>query len=80
MKYLEIDPAEFIVATRRLNDIELGALMRALVDSAVDDGRPKNILESSFFGVKTNGFFQIGPKDTVSATECRFALLISGEA
>ena len=37
MKHLEIDPADFIVETRRLNDIELGALMRALVFTAVDD-------------------------------------------
>ncbi len=79
MKHLEIDPADFIVETRRLNDIELGALMRALVFSAVDDGKPKNILESSYFGVKTNGFFQIKPEDTISANECSFASLVRSE-
>lgn len=73
MKYLKLNTSEFIIATRGLNDIELGALMRALIDSALDDGEPKNVLESSYFGVKTNGFIRIGPNDTISATECRFA-------
>lgn len=70
---LLIDTAEFVRTASRLNDIELGALMRALMYSAIDGGTPKNILESSYFGKRTNGFFKISPTDVISSDNCSFA-------
>ena len=73
---LMIDPVRFLRAARNLNDIELGAVMRALVESSLDNDKPKNILEASYFGRKTNGFFHLTPDDYVSTAQCDFAYAI----
>lgn len=79
MTKLIVDTVKFLRVSRRLNDIELGAMMRALIDSAIDEGRSKNILEASYFGTKTNGFFRITPKDSISASNCSFAEMADDE-
>ena len=73
---LLIDPVQFLRMARGLNDIELGASMRALVESALDDGNPKNIKAASYFGSKTNGFFHIDEKTCISAANCNYAVAI----
>ncbi len=73
---LMIEPVQFLRVARNLNDIELGAMMRALVESALDNDKPKNILEASYFGRKTNGFFHLLPSDSISAAQCSFAYSI----
>lgn len=70
---LVIDPVRFLRIAKRLNDIELGALMRALAESSLDDNKPKNILEASYFGCRTNGFYHLTPDDCISSSDCNFA-------
>ncbi len=71
-----LDPVPFLRMARGLNDIELGATMRALVESAIDDGRAKDILSASYFGKRTNGFVHL-PKDaSVSISDCDYAVAI----
>lgn len=74
-----IEPVQFLRIARGLNDIELGATMRALVESALDNDKPKNILEASYFGRKTNGFYHLTATDCVSAAQCNFAYSINLE-
>ena len=76
-KFLVIDPVQFTHDTRKLYDMELGALMRALVESVYKDGAPVNIRDASFFGQDTNGFFHIEADDVISASSCRFAFITS---
>ncbi len=72
-KRLVIEPVCFLRMAKGLNDIELGALMRALVESTLDDDKPKNILDASYFGRRTNGFFHLLPEDCISPANCDFA-------
>lgn len=71
-----IDPVPFIRMARGLNDIELGASMRALIESALDDGRAKNIMVASYFGKKTNGFVHLDPDSVISSSDCDWAVAI----
>lgn len=48
MKDLLIDSVQFALITRRWNDETLGAIVRALVDSALQDGAKVRVLDSSF--------------------------------
>lgn len=68
-----IDTVPFLRMSRGLNDIELGATMRALIESALDDGRPKNVMEASFFGTRTNGFVHLDRESSISVDTCGFA-------
>ena len=68
-----VDPVPFLRMSRGLNDIELGATMRALIESALDDGRPKNVMDASYFGSKTNGFIHLSRESTVSILNCDYA-------
>lgn len=68
-----IDPVPFLRMSRGLNDIELGATMRALIESALDDGRPKNVMDASYFGSRTNGFIHLDRESTVSILNCDYA-------
>lgn len=74
-RYLVIDPAQFTQDTRKLYDLELGALMRALIESSLKGGVSVNIRDASFFGQRTNGFSHIEPEACISARDCTFAFL-----
>ena len=76
-RYLIIDPSQFTQDTRKLYDLELGALMRALIESSLKDGVSVNIRDASFFGQRTNGFSHIEPEACISAKNCTFAFLTS---
>lgn len=71
-----IDPVPFLRMSRGLNDIELGATMRALIESALDDGKPKNVMDASYFGRKTNGFVHLAQNSNLSIDECDYAEVI----
>lgn len=71
-----LDPVPFLRMARGLNDIELGATMRALIESALDDGRAKNVREASYFGKKTNGFIHLNDDTCVSVENCDYAVAI----
>lgn len=76
---LMLEPVQFMREARNLNDIELGAMIRALIESSLDDGKPKNILNASYFGRKTNGFFHLKAEDCVSSKDCSFAYAVDIE-
>ncbi len=71
-----IDPLMLMRYARGINDIELGASVRALVESALDDGRSKRILDASYYGTRTNGFVHIDRDSKISASDCDWAVAI----
>ena len=71
-----IDPLLMMRHARTINDIELGATIRALCESALDDGRSKRILDASYYGTRTNGFVHIDRDSQISASDCDWAVAI----